>query len=48
MAFWHEIAEGRVTPATDPASREGELLEEQDRLEWEAGNEWFRTNRIGR
>ncbi len=23
------------------ASREGELLEEQDRLEWEAGDEWF-------
>jgi hypothetical protein len=43
-----EIAEGKVTPGTDPVSRVGELLEEQDRLEWEAGVDWFRTNRIGR
>ena len=34
-----EIAEGKVTPGTDPATREGELLEEQDRLEWETGDE---------
>jgi len=39
-----EIAESKVTPGTDPASREGELLEEQDRLEWEAGDEWFRLH----
>jgi hypothetical protein len=37
-----EIADGKVTPGTDPASREGELLEVQDRLEWEAGDDWFR------
>ena len=40
-----EIAEGKVTTGTDPASREGELLEEQDRLEWEAGDEWFSEHR---
>jgi len=37
-----DIAEGKVTQGTGPASREGELLEEQDRLEWEVGDEWFR------
>jgi hypothetical protein len=30
---WAEIVEGKVTPGADPASREAELLEEQDRIE---------------
>jgi hypothetical protein len=31
-----EIAAGKVTHGSDPAAREAELLDEQDRLEWEA------------
>ena len=41
---WHEIEreladlfDGKVTADTDPAAREGELLEEQDAIEFELG-----------
>jgi len=43
-ARWHEIereladlTDGKVTSDTDPATREGELIEEQDAIEFELG-----------
>ena len=46
---WHEIdaelediRDGRVTKDGDPATREGELLEELDALEFEVGEEYLR------
>jgi len=32
-----ELVDGKVVRETDPAAREGELLEELDALEYEAG-----------
>jgi hypothetical protein len=43
-----EIAVGKVTHGSDPAAREDELLDEQDRLEWEVGEEWLRFPCPGR
>ena len=42
-----EIAAGKVTLGGDPVAREAALLEEQDRLEWEAGDKWFRKRTKG-
>lgn len=45
-ARWHAIEreladlhDGKVTVGTDPAVREGELLEEQDEIEFELGSD---------
>jgi hypothetical protein len=56
LVQWLKTIRGNATAAaaglpprsdtpTRPASREVELFEEQDRLEWEAGDEWFREHR---
>jgi hypothetical protein len=34
-----DIRDGKVTKGTDPATREGELLQELDELEYEMGEE---------
>lgn len=37
------IHDGKLIRGTDPATREGELLEEQDALEFELGQEYIDT-----
>lgn len=39
-----DIASCKTTSDADPATREGELLEEQDALEYEAGGIYFREH----
>lgn len=37
------IAEGKMMPGIDPASREEDLLDERDALEFELGLDFFRS-----
>jgi hypothetical protein len=41
------LSELRVVPDTDPCTREGELLEEMDALEYEAGLLYFEEEKFG-
>jgi hypothetical protein len=43
-----DLHEGKVVSSSDPAAREAELLEEQDALDYELGDDEFRNQRSGR
>ena len=43
-----DLQAGKVISSPAPAAREAELLEEQDALDYELGDDEFRNRRIGR
>jgi hypothetical protein len=42
-----DLHDGKVVLSSDPAAREAELLDEQDALDFELGDDAFRNRRAG-
>ena len=42
-----DLHDGKVVPSADAAAREAELLDEQDALDYELGDDEFRNRRTG-